>query len=252
MTDNVRAVIDEAERWLGFRPAGNMSTPFGELSGYNGQTWAGMFIDYVFFKAGVVIPSCGYSPTGLAEFTSRRRVYKNPRPGDIVFFSFAVTGESYGMSHVGLVTKTDRWKADGLVQTIEGNVGSGLPKGDPGLMGVFSRVRSRHEVIGFGRPAFRPAILRRTGMAGTTRIDVETVRPGRRNKSIGLVQAGLARTVGLGKVTVDMFDAETERAYAHWQRTLGYVGTDARGIPDLRSLRTLGERTGLFTTEEVK
>jgi hypothetical protein len=102
VTDNVRAVIDEAERWLGFRPAGNMSTPFGELSGYNGQTWAGMFIDYVFFKAGVVIPSCGYSPTGLAEFTSRRRVYKNPRPGDIVFFSFAVTGESYGMPHVGL------------------------------------------------------------------------------------------------------------------------------------------------------
>jgi hypothetical protein len=83
-------------------------------------------------------------------------------------------------------------------------------------------------------------------------IDTETVRPGRRNKSIGLVQAGLARTVGLGKVTVDMFDTETERAYAHWQRTLGYVGNDARGIPDLRSLRTLGERTGLFTTEETK
>ena len=60
MTDNVRTVIDEAERWLGFRPAGNMSTPFGELAGYNGQTWAGMFIDYIFFKAGVVIPSCGY------------------------------------------------------------------------------------------------------------------------------------------------------------------------------------------------
>jgi hypothetical protein len=252
VTDNVRTVIDEAERWLGFRPAGNMSTPFGELSGYNGQTWAGMFIDYVFFKAGVVIPSCGYSPTGLAEFVNKRRVYKNPRPGDIAFFSFPVTGESYGMPHVGLVTKTDRWIPDGLVQTIEGNVGSGLPKGDPGLTGVFSRVRSRHEVIGFGRPAFRPAILKRKGLAGMTTIDTETVRPGRRNKSIGLVQAGLARTVGLGKVTVDMFDTETERAYAHWQRTLGYVGNDARGIPDLRSLRTLGERTGLFTTEETK
>ena len=115
MTDNVRTVIDEAERWLGFRPAGNMSTPFGELSGYNGQTWAGMFIDYVFFKAGVVIPSCGYSPTGLAEFVNKRRVYKNPRPGDIAFFSFAVTGESYGMPHVGLVTKTDRWIPLGVV-----------------------------------------------------------------------------------------------------------------------------------------
>lgn len=252
MTDNVRAVIDEAERWLGFRPAGNMSTPFGELAGYNGQTYAGMFIDYVFFKAGVLIPSCGYSPTSLAEFTSTRRVYKNPRPGDIAFFSFSVTGETYGMPHVGLVVKTDRWRPDGLVQTIEGNVGSGLPKGDPGLTGVYSRVRSRHEVLGFCRPRFRPAIFTLTGKAGTTTINVETVRPGRRNKSIGLVQTGLARTVGLGKVTVDMFDGETERAYAHWQRTLGYVGNDARGIPDLRSLRTLGERTKLFTTEESK
>jgi hypothetical protein len=252
VTDNVQKVIAEAERWLGFRPGGNSSTPFSEAAGYSGQTWAGMFIDYIFFTAGVVIPSCGYSPTGLAEFTGSRRVYKNPRPGDIVFFSFPVTGESYGMPHVGLVVKTDRWKADGLVQTIEGNVGSGLPKGDPGLTGVFSRVRSRHEVLGFGRPAFRPAILKRKGLAGVTTIDTETVRPGRRNKSIGLVQAGLARTVGLGKVTVDMFDTETERAYAHWQRTLGYVENDARGIPDLRSLRTLGDRTGLFTVEENK
>jgi hypothetical protein len=252
VTDNVQKVIAEAERWLGFRPAGNSSTPFSEAAGYNGQTWAGMFIDYIFFNSGTVIPSCGYSPTGLAEFINKRRVYKNPRPGDIVFFSFAVTGESYGMPHVGLVVKTDRWKSDGLVQTIEGNVGSGLPKGDPGLTGVFSRVRSRHEVLGFGRPAFRPALLKKpTGVAGTT-IALETVRPGRRNKSIGLVQTGLARTVGLGKVTVDMFDAETERAYAHWQRTVGYVGNDARGIPDLRSLRTLGDRTGLFTVEENK
>lgn len=252
MTDNVRAVIDEAERWLGFRPAGNMSTPFGELAGYSGQTYAGMFIDYIFFKVGVPIPSCGYSPTGLAEFTGARRVYKNPRPGDIAFFSFSVTGETYGMPHVGLVVKTDRWSVDGLVQTIEGNVGSGLPKGDPGLTGVYSRVRSRHEVIGFGRPRFRPAIFRRAGKEGTTTIDVETVRLGRRNKSIGLVQVGLAKTVGLGKVTVDLFDGETERAYAHWQRTLGYIGGDARGIPDLRSLRTLGERTGLFMVGENK
>ncbi len=252
MTDNVKAVVDEAERWLGFRPAGNTSTPFGELSGYNGQTWAGMFIDYIFFKAGVVIPSCGYSPTGLAEFVRRGRLYKKPRPGDVVFFSFPVTGENYGMPHVGLVKATDRWNVDGLVKTIEGNISSGLPKGDPGLAGVFERVRSRHEILGFGRPAFRPAILRRTGLAARETISLETVRPGRRNKSIGLVQAGLVKTVGLGKVTVDMFDGETERAYARLQRTLGYVGPDAGGILDIRSLWTLGERTGLFTVEEPK
>ena len=241
-------VIAEAERWLGLTARGNNHNPFAEAAGYNGQPWAGMFIDYIFHAAGVVIPTCAYTPTDLAEFQRARRVFNKPRPGDIAFFSFQATGTNYGMPHVGLVVKTDRWH-DGLVQTIEADTGSGLPKGDQALAGVYSRVRSRHEILCFARPAssnFRPGTLLKARRADGQEISLQACRPARRNKSIGLVQLALAQTVGLGPVTVDMYDAETQRAYAHWQRTIGYIGNDANGIADFRSLKLLGERSGIF------
>ena len=251
MTNDKQAwlVIAEAERWLGTTARGNNHNPFAEAAGYNGQPWAGMFIDYIFHQAGVVIPSCAYTPTGLAEFIRTGRLFNKPRPGDIAFYSFQATGTNYGMPHCGLVVKTDRWQADGLVQTIEADTGSGLPKADQSVAGVYWRVRTRHEILGFARPAsfkFRPGALLKAARADGQEISLQACRPGRRNKAIGLVQLALAHTVGLDHVTVDMFDTETQRAYAHWQKTLGYVGDDATGTPDERSLRVLGERTGIF------
>jgi hypothetical protein len=251
MTNDTQArlVIAEAERWLGTTTRSNNHNPFGEAAGYNGQPWAGMFIDYVFHQAGLEIPSCAYTPTALAEFVRHNRLFNKPRPGDIAFFSFQATGTSYGMPHCGLVVKTDRWQADGLVQTIEADMGSGLPKADQALAGVYSRVRSRHEVLGFARPAafkLRPGRLIKAATGSGHAISAQACRPGRRNKAIGLVQLALSQTVGLDTVTPDMFDAETQRAYAHWQRTLGYVGSDATGVPEERTLRVLGERTGIF------
>jgi hypothetical protein len=208
-----------------------------------------MFIDYIFHQAGVVIPSCAYTPTAIAEFIRTGRLFNKPRPGDIAFYSLQATGTNYGMPHCGLVVKTDRWKADGLFQTIEADTGSGLPKADQSIAGVFWRVRTQHDVLGFGRPAslkLRPGRLIKAATADGRAISLEACRPGRRNKSIGLVQLALSQTVGLGPVTVDMFDAETQRAYSHWQRILGYVGTDATGVPDERSLRVLADRTGIF------
>lgn len=240
--------IKEAERWLGFQARAHNSTPFGELAGYDGQVWSGSFIDYVFFNAGLVIPSCTQTGQGLGEFIKQRRVYKNPQPGDIAFFNFATDGR-FGMMHIGLVKDTRRWKTDGLVQTIEGQVNSGLPKGDPAQTGVFERVRSKHDIICFARPAqnrLRPGISLKKQTGGLGKINAETVKPGRRNKNIGLVQLALTKTVGLGHVTPDMFDSETQRAFAHWQRIAGYVGNDATGIPDERSLRALGSRSRVF------
>lgn len=241
-----QTVIDEAQNWLGFQARANNQTPFGDMTGYNGITWAGAFVDYVFFKTGTVIPSCVYSPSGLAEFIRMRRISSRPRQGDVVFFNFSVTGENFGMPHVGIVKETSAWDRDGVVKTIEGNTTSGLPKGDQTLTGVFERVRSRHEVLVFGRPRFRPGRARKNQTGSLPVVSVETVRPGRRNKGIGAVQASLRDTVGLGRVTIDMFDTETQRAYSRWQRTIGYVGTDASGIPDPRSLQVLADRTGRF------
>jgi hypothetical protein len=162
-----------------------------------------------------------------------------------VFFTFP-TGEIFGTPHVGLVADTSRFKTDGLVGTIEANVNSGLPKSDTAVRGVFRRVRSRHEIIGFGRPTYRPVVKKAsTGQRAT--IPFEHIRPGRRNISVGLVQLALNKVTGsLGKITPDLFDGSTQHAYARWQRIIGYVGERANGVPDEASLRLLGDLTGVY------
>jgi hypothetical protein len=53
-------------------------------------------------------------------------------------------------------------------------------------------------------------------------------------------------TGSLGKITVDMFDGQTQHAYARWQRQIGYASDRATGVPDAISLQLLGEITGVF------
>ena len=119
-------VIETAEAWLGYVTGINGRTPFGERSSYD-LNWAGSFIDAVFHDAGMRIPSCVYSSSGLAEFIKQKRITDKPPPGDIVFFTFP-TGDVFGVGHVGLVADVSRYKSDGLVGTIEAQVNSGLPK----------------------------------------------------------------------------------------------------------------------------
>jgi hypothetical protein len=242
---NGLAVIASAEAWLGYVAPPNGRTVFGERTGYDGNIWSGSFIDFVFKEAGVTIPSCVYSPSGLAEFYKAGRVKMRPQPGDIVFFVFP-TGETFGTPHVGLVADTSRYRTDGLVGTIEGNVNSGLPKSDTSVRGIFRRVRSQHEIIGFGRPTYRP-VVKKASTGQRALVQLEHIRPGRRNISVGLVQLALNKVTGsLGKITPDLFDGSTQHAYARWQRIIGYVGERANGVPDEASLRLLGETTGIF------
>jgi hypothetical protein len=135
-----------------------------------------------------------------------------------------------------------------LVGTVEGQVNSGLPKGDTAARGVYRRIRSEHEIIGFARPEFRPgAIKAKTGQRAT--IQLSSIRPGKRNKDIGHVQLALEQVTGLRNTTTDMFDGPTKQAYARWQRILGYVGERANGVPDQASLELLGSSTGHFLVE---
>jgi len=232
-----------AESHLGYTPLGNRSE-FAERVGYPGVTWAGAFIDCVFHEAGLTIPSVTYPASGLAEFIKTRRVVKTPQPGDIVFFAFA-TGDSFGTPHVGLVTDTRDLTA-GSIQTIEGDVPSGLAKSDPSLRGVFRRTRSLHDVLAFVRVQPAPTDKKEETGQPAPIIDYRRVQPGRRNKDIGLVQLALKKVTGLTGETIDLFDGPTRNAYARWQRITGRVGNDATGIPDRASLQLLGERTRKF------
>lgn len=238
-------LINQAEAWLGFTANSNGRTPFGESSGYDGTTWAGSFIDFVFHEAGLTIPSCVYPPAGMAEFNKQGRLKQRPRPGDIAFFVFP-TGETFGVSHIGLVADVSRWNSDGLVGTIEGNINSGLPKADTHVMGVYRRIRSKHEIIGFGNPTHRPG-SKKLPTGQRAGLQLSSIRLGKRNKSIGLVQLALSKvTGGLGRFIPDLFDGSTQQAYARWQRQIGYANDRATGIPDERSLRLLGDITGTF------
>jgi len=238
-------VLQQAEAWLGFTANPNGRTPFGEKSGYDGTLWAGAFIDFIFHEAGLTIPSCVYPPSGLAEFVKQGRLKQRPQPGDIAFFVFP-TGETFGVSHVGLVADTSRWISDGLVGTIEGQINSGLPKSDVHVMGVYRRARSKQEIIGFGKPNHRPA-SKKAPAGQRASLQLSSIRAGKRNKSIGLVQLALSKMTGsLGRFTPDMYDGSTQHAYARWQRQIGYANDRATGIADERSLRLLGEITGVF------
>ena len=238
-------ILEQGEAWLGFTANPNGRTPFGERSGYDGTTWAGSFIDFIFHEAGLTIPSCVYPPSGMAEFVKQGRFNQRPRPGDIAFFVFP-TGEIFGSPHVGLVADTSRWNSDGLVGTIEGNINSGLAKADVHVMGVYRRVRSKHEIIGFGNPRHRPG-SKKSPTGQRAGLQLSSIRPGRRNKSIGLVQLALSKVNGgLGRFTTDLYDGSTQHAYARWQRQVGYANDRATGIPDPVSLRLLGETTGVF------
>jgi len=230
-----------AESHLGYTPLGNRSE-FAERVGYPGVTWAGAFIDCVFHEAGLTIPSVTYPASGLAEFIKAKRVVEKPQPGDIAFFTFA-TAAPFETMHVGLVVDTREWETAGLVQTIEGDIPSGLAKSDPSLRGIFRRVRDGQEILAFARPDFdRP----KNEVQPALTIKPETVKPGRRNKDVGLVQEALKIVTGLRYNTQVLFDGHTQQAYARWQRMTGRVGADASGLPDRASLQLLGERTRKF------
>lgn len=82
-----------------------------------------------------------------------------------------------------------------------------------------------------------------------TVISVASVQPGKNNSQVKVVQHALR----LGKflsATSDSgyFDSTTKTAYAKFQRSLGYTGTDADGAPGLTSLAALGKKYG-FTVK---
>jgi len=249
-TDIQRAgFIEAAEKYTGYqcRP-GNVSS-FGGLTGYQGLPWDGSFIDVVAREAGVSLPACVYSPSGLAEFINGRRWHAKPQPGDIVFFTWS-TGEKFGSPHVGIVTDTTDWQLRRQFRTIEAMTDSGLARSSKIADGVFPRLRHGYEVLGFGRPDFR----QRPGGAneiagGQPEIRFEMLRPGRANADIQRVQLALGIKCGLRNVQPGKLDGSTIAAYARWQRMCGFVGSDASGIPDIDSLVRLGRETRCFTVK---
>lgn len=229
-----------ARRYLDYKPRPGGLTDFGRRAGYNGHEipWSGAFVDCAARDAGVVIPACVYAPSGLAEFIFSRRWRSEPRPGDIAFFNFATKQtDPFGMPHVGIVTDVSEWRRLERFKSIEGQV--------DGTVKIVTR--GKFETIGFGRPDFKARPGRRNLQTGPVFVSPSNVRPGSRGADVLNVQLALTRLVDLKNHSPAVFDRETQRAFARWQRLIGFVGSDASGVPNIPSLERLGEISGIFS-----
>lgn len=238
--------LETARSHLGYRTRPSGLSDFAVRTGYKGEMipWSGAFIDCVARDAGVFMPACVYTPSGLGEFIADGRLVRDPEPGDIVFFSFPTTVQ-FGMPHVGIVSDVEGMTA-GYFKSIEAQVSSGLPRSSTSADGVFERVRWRHETIAFARPDFRcrPGIER--VQTGNVSVKVRNVQPGRRSADVAAVQVALVQVAGLRIHETGVFDSATQQAYSRWERRIGRVYPDSQGVPDESSLRLLGQFTGHF------
>jgi hypothetical protein len=145
------------------------------------------------------------------------------------------------------VTDASEWQRLGKILAVEGMTDSGLPRQHiKSFDGVYERVRTRHEILGFGRPDYRPGRERPIETDGLPEIKTTNIKTGKRTRDIELVQLALGKKTGLRNADRAKWDGLTMTAYANWQRAIGYTGTDVTGMPDQSSLARLGRETGYF------
>ena len=73
-------------------------------------------------------------------------------------------------------------------------------------------------------------------------VSISKVQPGKKNRHVRRVQRRLNRRLRANIPKTGFFGPLTQKAYANWQRRLGYTGTDADGVPGHHSLQRLGFR----------
>jgi len=233
--------ISEALLHVDYKPRPGGETSFSRRVGYSGHQipWSGAFIDCVARDSKVTsVPACVNSVSGLAEFKKRRRTHSEPKPGDIVFFSFSSPGTNvFGQPHVGIVTRVIDSE---IFESCEAQVDNSV------------RVLIRHvnDVICFGRPDFTVRPGKRKSADGHTSppiVTIERVRAGS-YADIYNLQRSLSMVVDLRNYKAGEYDVHTQAAYRRWQRLIGYVGDDVTGALDPSSLTRLARETKIFRT----
>lgn len=259
--------------YVGYQANAGLRNQFGATVGYDGAPWAGAFIDVAARAVSVKLPSCVQTASALAEFIRNGQLRTKPLPGDIVFFAAAeeFAASAFEMPHVGVVVDVREFHLTGKFLSVEGNTRSGNPKfASTEMDGVYQRIRHSTEVLAFARPEefegsgqlllkvikllkLRQAVSLDVIQEATKdkkSITLAALRPGMKNRQVETVQLALGLVTDLQDAARGVWDSPTEHAYQRWQRTIGYVGKDANGLPDRASLQRLGLETGLFTVSE--
>lgn len=268
---DVAAFINNARKYIGYTSELLGRNVFGERVGYDATVWSGAFIDVVARESGVDLPSFTYSPAGLSEAIRRGNISRKPKPGDIAIFNFSSTSthaaSNFSAPHCGIVIDVRELKTNGRFLTIEGNTtGSTVHQQKDG---VYQKIRYVTDAVIFCRPASGEHLLTKlyrklTGAApgkielsqiqqaasNQEAIHLKMIRGNTRNRSIELVQLALSQVTDLTNCDRGKWDGATAAAFANFQRSIGRVGSDASGDPDLNSLKRLATVTKLFAIEE--
>ncbi len=129
----------------------------------NGQFWCGYFVDWCAKQVKLLIPSCVYTPAGVAGFQGKglwvNAATAKPKHGFIAFFDFP-GGEK--IDHVGIVISDN---GDGTVTTVEGNTtadgktGSQSNGGEVAIKIRAYKANNKRKlpvyIVGFGTPKFK-------------------------------------------------------------------------------------------------
>lgn len=196
----------------------------------NGYAWCDVFVDWCFLqlcngdakKAEWLIcqtGDCGAGCTFSAGYyRTAGRFYKDPMPGDQIFF-----GDKGDESHTGIVYKVDSSK----VYTIEGNT-----SGAAGVVanggGVFKKSYARNDsrIAGYGRPRYDAEIVVEPTKPAkkeenTVNIELKVLREGSENYTVKALQRMLyALGYNLGSNPIDgIFGSKTDAAVRSFQKT---------------------------------
>ena len=265
--------IKSAQQYLGYTAEQLGRNQFGSKVGYDSQPWSGAFVDVVAREAGLKLPSFTYTPAALAECIRQGNFSRDPRPGSIAIYNFSSNvghaADPFSMPHCGIVTDVREFSETGKFITIEGNtVGSTTHQQKDG---VHQKIRSINDVILFCNPTvtsgsktFNERLIKILDR-GRTKVESDElkfieetqrdpklltidkeIRPGDRNKKIEVIQLALATVTDLRGATPGKWDSVTAAACSRYQRSIGYVGKDADGLPDVNTLKRLARDTGMF------
>lgn len=140
--------IAAAEVGYSETPPNSNKTKYGKWFGLDGLAWCGMFVSWVYHRAGLPLGRIGYlrgfagCQTAVAYYRKRGELVTDPQPGDIVFFDFNGDGRH---DHTGIYVKKI---SATQFEAIEGNT-SLTNQSNGGT--VMRRTRSLKNVV-FARP----------------------------------------------------------------------------------------------------
>lgn len=239
----------QAREACGYRALPNRGSLYGSVVSYPNQPWGGAFVTVTAMEAGVEIYPCTDAVAALAYYSKSNRVYRKPQEGGLVFFAFSGNGQ-FGQPAVGIVTDVSEYRELGRFRAVLGEVASGLPRASDTPNGVFEISFYAADVLAFVRPRYRQIETEPEKFTAKATVRLSRLGKSKRNADIVTVQQALLETVGLTGAERGRFDKSTVSSYCAWQRMCGRVGEDANGVPDLESLRLLGQRSKLFTVKD--